>query len=525
MKEYLETEVLVIGNGIAGSSAALRLAELGVDVLLVSKGKDLSRNNTYYAQGGIAFLPEGEPADLFAGDIVRAGDEFNYRPAVDQAVNDSRRLVREVLIDKLGVPFSRKDGEFDLAKEGGHSTRRVLNVRDMTGRVIQEKFGEYLATLPRLRTLFQHTVVDLLSTPHHSTNPLRVYQEPRVIGAYVLDQRSKKVFRVFARKVVLASGGLSSLYLHSTNPEEAIGNGIAMAARTGARLANLEYIQFHPTALSHREADSFLISEAVRGEGARLMNLKGEYFMDKYSPLRDLAPRDEVSRAIYAEMIKYGDDYVLLDLASFAKINIRERFPTIYQNCLKYGIDIESKPIPVAPAAHFSCGGVLCDLNGRSSVRNLYAIGEVSATGVHGANRLASVSLLEGLVWGARAAEDIAAVIAADRDPYTIAEVPEWKYPYPQEKLDPALVWQDLMTIKSILWNYNGIIRTVKRMERAKADLDYLRHRIEKFYQASEIGNRIITLRDSVQTALLIVEASMRNRVSRGAHFVKADEG
>jgi L-aspartate oxidase len=524
MKDYLETDVLVIGNGIAGSTAALRLVERGIEVLMVSKGKDYTRTNTYYAQGGIAALPEGEKPELFVQDIVRAGDEFNYLPAVDQVVADSRPLVREVLIDKVRVPFSRNGDQYDLAQEGGHSTRRVLNVRDMTGRVIQDKFNEYLQKLPRLTMLFQHTAIDLLSYPHHSSNPVRIYQEPRIIGAYVLDQKSKKVTRVFARKVVLASGGLCSLFLHSTNPEEAIGNGIAMAHRAGASLANLEYIQFHPTSLYHREADSFLISEAVRGEGARLLNLKGEYFMEKYSPLKDLAPRDEVSRAIYEEMIKRGDPYVLLDLASFAKIDIRERFPTIFQTCLKYGINIEEKPIPVVPAAHYSCGGVLSDLRGRSSIRNLYAIGEVSATGVHGANRLASVSLLEALVWGVRAAEDIAAVIGEDKDPYVIAEVPEWKYPHAQEKLDPALVWQDLVTIKSILWNYNGIIRTVKRMERARADLEYLKHRIEKFYQASEIGNRIVALRDSVQTALLIAESSLRNRVSRGAHFVKSDE-
>ncbi|MBN2399769.1 MAG: L-aspartate oxidase [Candidatus Aminicenantes bacterium] len=524
MKDYLETDVLIIGGGIAGATAALTLAEKGIDVLMVSKGKDYTRSNTYYAQGGIAALPEDEPADLFVNDIIKSGDELNYRPAVSQAVADSQRLVRDILINKLHVPFSKNGDEFDLAKEGGHSSRRVLNVRDMTGRVIQDKFNEYLCTLPKLTMLFQHTAVDLLSYPHHSLNPVRTYEEPRIIGAYVLDQKSKKIARVFARKVVLATGGLSSLYLHSTNPEEAVGNGIAMAYRAGARLANLEYVQFHPTSLFHREADSFLISEAVRGEGARLMNLKGEYFMEKYSPLKDLAPRDEVSRAIYEEMIKNGNDYALLDLASFAKINIRERFPTIFQTCLKFGINIEEKPIPVVPAAHYSCGGVLSNLNGRSSICNLYAIGEVSATGVHGANRLASVSLLEALVWGVKAAEDIVTVINDDKDPYVIAEVPEWKYPYPKEKLDPALVWQDLVTIKTIMWNYNGIIRTVKRLERAKADLEYLKHRIEKFYQQVEMGNRIITLRDSVQAALLIVEAALRNRVSRGAHFIKAEK-
>jgi L-aspartate oxidase len=270
--------------------------------------------------------------------------------------------------------------------------------------------------------------------------------------------------------------------------------------------------------------DSFLISEAVRGEGARLKNRKGEYFMEKYSPKGDLAPRDEVSRAIYAEMIKNDDDYVLLDLASFAKINIKERFPTIHKTCEQYGIDIETRPIPVVPAAHYSCGGVLTDLKGRTTLKNLYAVGEVANTGVHGANRLASVSLLEGLVWGAEAAEDIAGCLDDDKNPYLIAEVPEWKYPYPQEELDPALVWQDRVTTKYIMWNYSGIIRTKKRLERARSDLEYLRHRIIKFYQKTEMANSIINLRDSVETALLVVRAALQNRTSRGAHFIKSYE-
>jgi L-aspartate oxidase len=252
------------------------------------------------------------------------------------------------------------------------------------------------------------------------------------------------------------------------------------------------------------------------------MNRKGEYFMKKYSSHGDLATRDEVSRAIYAEMIKNDDDYVMLDLASFAKIDVKERFPTIYETCMKVGIDIQKKPIPVVPAAHYSCGGILVGLDGRTSLKNLYAIGEVANAGVHGANRLASVSLLEGLVWGVKSADDIAKCLDDEKEPYTISEVPEWKYPSPQEELDPALVWQDRVTIKYIMWNYSGIIRTRKRMERAKSDLRYLRHGIIKFYQKTEMTNSIIDLRDSVQTALLVVQAALTNKVSRGAHFVKS---
>ncbi len=524
MNEYYETDVLVIGGGIAGATAALMLTEQGIKTTLVCKGEDFTATNTNLAQGGIAALGEDENPQDFIDDIIKCGDGVNYSEAVRQLVYDSGILVRKILIERIKVPFSMNHGDYDLAKEGAHSNRRILNVKDMTGKAIQECFYNYLKNRKNLKILFKHTAVDLLTFPHHSLNPARIYEEPKAIGAYILNQDSQEVIRVFARKVILASGGFSSIFLHSTNPEFTVGNGIAMAHRAGARLANLEYVQFHPTSLFHKEADSFLISEAVRGEGAKLMNRKGEYFMKKYSPLGDLAPRDEVSRAIYAEMIKYGDDYVLLDLASFAKIAIKERFPTIYKTCLKYGIDIEKRPIPVVPAAHYGIGGVLCDLKGRTSIKNLYAIGEVSTTGVHGANRLASVSLLEGLVWGVKAAEDICSAIDREKNPYTIAEVPEWKYPHPQEKLDPALVWQDQVTIKYIMWNYSGIVRTTKRLERAKSDLDYLRHRIINFYRKTELSDRIISLRDSVQTALLVVTAALVNRVSRGAHYIKEEE-
>ena len=523
-QEYIETGVLIIGAGIAGSTAAMVLAENGVDTIMISKGDDPTSSNTYYAQGGIAAQGEDDTPEILIEDIMRSGGGMNYRKAVEH-VSQNTHLVQALLIDKLGVPFSTTDGShYDLAQEGAHSRRRILNVKDMTGRIIQENFYKYLKKLKKLTLLYNHTAIDLLTYPHHSNNPDRLYEEPTTVGAYVLNQTTEKVIRIFAKKVILASGGLSSIYLHSTNPQDAVGNGIAMAYRAGARLANLEYIQFHPTSLYHKDSDSFLISEAVRGEGARLMNRKGEYFMKKYSPMGDLAPRDEVSRAIYEEMIKYGDDYVLLDLASFAKINIKERFPTIYEKCLHYGIDIAKRPIPVVPAAHYGCGGVLSDLRGRTNLKNLYAIGEVSCTGVQGANRLASISLLEGLVWGYKSAEDIIECLPKNNNSYVIAEVPPWKYPYPQEKLDPALVWQDLVTIRYIMWNYSGIIRTQKRLERARSDLEYLMHRIIQFYRQTEMDTSIIDLRDSVQTALLVVNAALRNKVSTGAHYITEDK-
>lgn len=521
MSEFLETDVLIIGNGIAGSTAALQLAENGIDTIIISKGDNFSRTNTYLAQGGIASLGKDEAPEVFIGDILKSGDQVNNLEAVEFLVKNSRHLVEDILIGKLEVPFSLKNGSFDLAREGAHSHRRVLNVKDMTGRLIQERLAAYLEKLDNLKVLYNHQAIDLLTFPHHSSNPMRIFQEPKTVGAYVLDHKTQKVKRIFARKVILASGGLSSIFINSTNPPDVVGNGVAMASRAGARLACLEYVQFHPTSLYNKEAGGFLISEAVRGEGAKLMNRKGEYFMKDYSEQADLAPRDEVSRAIYEEMIKNGDNYVLLDLASFADISIPERFPTIYENCMKYDIDITKRPIPVVPAAHYSCGGVMADLAGRTSLQNLYAIGEVALTGVHGANRLASVSLLEGLVWGVKSAEDIAKTLDDNHNPYVISEVPGWKYPMPQEEMDPALVWQDSVTVKYTMWNYSGIIRTRKRLERAKSDLEYLRHRIIKFYQKTEMTQGIIDLRDSVQTALLVVHSALMNKVSRGAHFIK----
>lgn len=520
MAEYLETDVLIIGGGIAGATAALILSENGLNVILISKADDYKETNTYRAQGGIAQLHKDESPKTFINDILKSGCKTNYLPSVQQVVNDSIPAVGEILINKLKIPFSLKNNnEPDFAKEGAHSTRRVLNVKDKTGEVIQEYFAQYLKGFNNLKVLYNHTAVDLLSYPHHSKNPHRLFQPPKVIGAYVLKEKNGKIIRIFSKRVILATGGLSSIFLHSTNPDDAVGNGIAMAYRLGARLTNLEYIQFHPTSLYHHKTNHFLISEAVRGEGARLMNSKHEYFMQKYSDLKDLASRDVVSRAIFEEILHENDDYVLLNIADFVKINIKERFPTIYNKCKEYNIDIEKDPIPVVPSAHYSCGGIWVDLNGKTSIQNLYAIGEVAASGVHGANRLASVSLLEGLVWGRRAAFDILNDIDQQEIPYTITETPQWFYPNKQETIDPALVKQDMIMIKYTMWNYSGIIRTAKRLNRAKSDLEYLKHRIIRFYKSAYIDNRITDLRDGVQTALLVVHAALLNKESKGAHY------
>jgi len=515
----LRTNLLVIGCGIAGSSAALAAADAGNEVIVVAKSANAEASNTFYAQGGIVTLgPDDDPVVL-RDDIIKAGDGLNSREAVDILVRDGRRLVDEVLVERLGVPFSRgAEGSLNYAREAGHSRRRILHVKDTTGMTIERAFIAALGDHPRIRLLENFTAVDLLTSPHHSKNPIAYYREPRCHGAYVLDNASRRVRTVFARQTILATGGCGAVFLNTSNPRDAIGAGYAMAHRAGARIVNMEYIQFHPTILYHRDAEGFLISETVRGEGARLKTRDGRTFMDKYGGLKDLAPRDEVARAIYEEMILTNDTNVFLDLASFTKVNIPERFPCIYKTCLQVGIDISKDPIPVVPAAHYCCGGVLVDGWGRTSLPGLYAAGETACTGLHGANRLASTSLLEGLIWGTRAGRDAA---GQSQNPLAIdeSELHEWYYPERGEPVDPALINQDWLTIRSTMWNYAGIVRTEKRLERAKADLEYLRHRIEKFYKEADIDPQIVGLRHGIQVALMITHAALANRTSAGAHF------
>ncbi len=515
----LKTDVLVIGCGIAGASAALEAAKRGLHVTVITQATAPEESNTFYAQGGIVSLGPDDDPELLRADIIKTGDGISNPEAVDILVRESKPLVDSILIDELKVPFTRGDGsKLDFAQEGGHSRRRILHVRDTTGRTIEERFIEALRRQPNVVLMADHTAVDLLTVPHHSRDPIAYYHEPRCIGAYVLDNGARTVKRIFAAQTILATGGCGSIYLHTSNPRGTIGAGYAMAYGAGARIVNMEYIQFHPTTLFHRDADSFLISETVRGEGARLKTRDGRTFMQDYSERKDLAPRDVVTRAIYEEMINTNSDYVLLDLASYAKIDIRKRFPNIYRTCRRFGIDITREPIPVVPAAHYSCGGVLADGWGRTSLAGLYAVGEVSCTGLHGANRLASTSLLEGLVWGTRAGRDIAARFEGGV-PFKASDIHEWYYPAREEAIDPALINQDWLTIRTTMWNYAGIVRTTKRLERALADLEYLLHRIEKFYREAAMDVKLVGLKHGIRVALMITHAALANPVSLGAHF------
>lgn len=518
----LEFDLLVIGSGISGISAAIAAAESGLEVALITKEASIFESNTWYAQGGIVGESEGDTPTLLEQDIFQAGANINSRQAVQLLVKEGPKLVNEFLTEKIGVPFSRNDeGEIDLTREAAHSVRRIYHVTDKTGEAIQRSLVEYLKGVQRVRIFESHSAIDLITNTRNSRDPQDVYRRTSVIGAYVLDGKSGKVSVFLAPSVILSTGGVGNLFLHTSNPLGATGDGIAMAYRIGAEVINAEYVQFHPTVLFHPEVRRFLISESLRGEGARLVNHRGEYFMDRYSPSqRDLAPRDEVARAIYHEMEEENSDFMRLDARGVKNIDLEKRFPGIFSQCIQVGIDIRKEPIPVVPAAHYFCGGIKVDVHGATAIPGLYAAGECACTGIHGANRLASVSLLEGLYWGVLTGRE-AAERRAELDGDLSGNIKDWQEPSVAEEFDPVLVNQDFRTIQATMWNYAGIIRSRKRLLRAQADLNYLRHRIEQFYQSAKLTRKIIELRNGVLTASLIVRAALANPVSRGCHYIE----
>lgn len=517
----LQTDVLVIGCGIAGASAALRLAQDHErQITVVTRAADPQESNTYYAQGGIVALGKEDSADLLVEDILAAGAGLSLPSAARILAEEGPRLVRQILIETTGISFDRtSDGRQDFGREGAHSRPRVLHVGDATGRAIVQALIAALRKQPNVRIITATTAVDLITSPHHARDPLTVYEPITCHGAYVFEQTRRVVRRYLAGATVLATGGLGRIYRHTSNPKGARGDGLAMAYRAGGRVINAEYLQFHPTVLAATDGEGFLISEAVRGEGGQLLTPDGRPFMANYAPRwGDLAPRDIVARAIHHEMIEHGYPHVLLDIHSAMSPNrIQARFPTIYARCKDLGIDITRQPIPVVPAAHYFCGGVWTDVWGCTTVRNLYAVGEVACTGVHGANRLASTSLLEGLVWGNRAARDIAA-----GSPLSIVgpdDVPCWEEEGLEEEADPALIRRDMRTIQHTMWHYVGLVRSARRLARALRDLNHLKQDIDNFYRATRLNDALIGLRHGVEAALIVARAAHHNRQNRGCHY------
>ena len=512
----MKTDTLIIGSGIAGGIAAITLAKTGQQVILVTKGIDITESNTKYAQGGIIYKGEKDSPALLTKDITLAGVNYSNSAAVNKLAKIGPRLVKDILIDELGCEFDQENGQISLTKEGGHSVARIAHSADKTGLEIENRIIAAIKKYQNIQ-IVHALAIDLLTPAHHSKNPNDRHHKPSCVGAYLYLEKEKQVIKCLAQNTVLATGGLGQVYRHTSNPEGAKGDGIALAHRSGARLYDLEYIQFHPTTLCIPGAPRSLISEAVRGEGARLVNADGAPFMDKYEPKwLDLAPRDRVARAIHAEMILKNTPNVFLDAKTYIPKNkLETHFPTIRKTCLKYGIDITKHLIPVTPAAHYSCGGVAVDLNGQTSIDHLYAIGEVACTGLHGANRLASTSLLEGLVWGYTAAKSITDSGPNEFDP---KNYPDWVNTGSQD-VDPALILQDQLEIQTLMWNYVGLIRTTPRLERAKRELSRREVEIEYFYQNGNLTGNLIGLRNLVLVARLITHAAWENKKSVGCHF------
>jgi L-aspartate oxidase len=507
----IKCDCLVIGGGVAGLTFALEAAK-HAEVILISK-RTLDDTATSRAQGGIAAVLD--PADSFEAhvrDTLECGRGISHTDVVNMVVRDGPDRIRDLI--RIGTEFSKHDGSpkndvgLDLTKEGGHSARRIVHAADLTGAEVERALLEAARADGRIQLLERHMAIDLIDRSKHGSDHL-------IAGAYVLDEASGKVHAFVARATILATGGAGKVYLYTSNPDIATGDGVAMAYRVGAQIANMEFFQFHPTCLYHPQAKSFLISESLRGEGGILRLRDGTPFMEKYSPQKDLAPRDVVASAIDFELKRTGDDYVLLDMTAHPSAFLGERFPNIHQECLKYGIDMATDPIPVVPAAHYTCGGIVVDKNGHATVRGLWAIGETSCTGLHGANRLASNSLLEGLVYGHRAAQSVAALMSKEPLP----DVPDWNVGQAAPSDEAVVVTQNWDELRRFMWNYVGIVRSDKRLERASRRIALLEEEIREYYWKHLVTIDLLELRNIAHVSELIVTSAAFRKESRGLHF------
>ncbi len=507
-------DFLVLGSGVAGLSFALRVAEHG-RVGIVTK-KQSVESNTNYAQGGIAaVLGTDDSFQSHIDDTLDAGAGLCDPEVVSVVVREGPERVRELMA--LGAAFSRENGHLHFGREGGHSAHRIVHAADATGREVERALLAKVDAHPNIEVFEYHFVLELITEHHLGQHVSRLRDDMQCYGAYVLDEKNDVVKTFLARVVLLATGGSGQVYLHTTNPAIATGDGVAMAYRAKARIANMEFVQFHPTSLYHPAAESFLISEAVRGNGGLLYNRRGERFMPAYDPRAELAPRDIVARAIDDQLKQHGDACVFLDISHRPADEIRSHFPTIYETCLRFGIDMTREPIPVVPAAHYQCGGVQTDLHGQTSIAGLFACGEVACTGLHGANRLASNSLLEALVFGHRAT---APALAFARTATWRDDVPEWDDSGTSHSQEWILISHNRDELRRVMWDYVGIVRSRLRLERARRRTRLLYEETEDFYRRTRVSTGLCELRNLIAVAYLIIRSAQMRRESRGLHYM-----